>query len=133
MSLDGIHDVYITEGTIIGDKFTDFIRNYLLPILLPFNYTNPRSVVIMDNASIHHVQQVQDLIETQTGARLCYLPPYSPDLMPVEGLFSQAKQTIKENYKLFQTSTAPRMLLAMAFGMVSSDNCKGHISNCGYI
>ena len=58
----------------------------LLPHLMPFNGVNPRSVVIMDNASIHHVDAVTDLIETQTGPKLIFLPPYSPDLMPVEGV-----------------------------------------------
>lgn len=133
MSLEGIHDVLITEGTVDGEKFVDFITEYLLPILMPFNYVNPRSVVIMDNASIHHVDEVTDLIEKQCGAKLCFLPPYSPDLMPAEGVFSQVKSIMKENHKLFQVCTAPRALLAMAFGMVSIENCYGHISRCGYV
>ena len=58
MSLDGIHDVYVTEGTVNGEKFADFVQNCLLPVLKPFNYLNSHSVVIMDNASIHHVQDV---------------------------------------------------------------------------
>ena len=74
MSMEGIHDVYITEGTVDGDGFSVFVRSSLLPILMPFNNIKPRSVVIMDNASIHHVQDVSDLIETQAGARLHYLP-----------------------------------------------------------
>ena len=133
MSLDGIHDVYITEGTVDGEKFTDFIRKSLLPILFPFKIVNPYSVVIMDNASIHHVDKVQDLIENQAGAKLCYLPPYSPDLMPAEGVFSQIKSIMKENHQLFQACSSPRALLAMAFGMVTVDNCYGHVSRCGYI
>ena len=112
-------NVYITEGTIYGEKFADFVKDYLLPILLPFNNLNPYSVVIMDNASIHHVRDVEELIVNQTGARLCYLPPYSPDLMPAEGVFSQIKSIMKENHQLFQVCSAPRALLAMAFGMVS--------------
>ena len=68
MSLEGIHDVFITEGTVDGEKFIDFVKDYLLPILMPFNYINQRSVVIMDNASIHHVEEVTDLIEKQCGA-----------------------------------------------------------------
>ena len=122
---------YITEGTVDG-KNLDFIKDYLLPILLPFN-VNPYSVVIMDNASIHHVCEVEDLIVNQAGARLCYLPPYSPDLMPAERVFSQIKSIMKENHRLFQVCSAPRVLLAMAFGMVSVENCYGHISRCGYI
>lgn len=95
MLIDGIHDVYITEGTVDREKFTDFMRDYLLSILLPFNNVNPYSVVIMDNASIHHVCEVKDLIVNQAGARLCYLPPYSPDLMPAEGVLSQVKSIMK--------------------------------------
>ena len=74
--------ILITEGIVDGEKFTDFIRKSLLLILFPFNNVNPYSVVIMDNAfSIHHVDEVQDLIENQAGAKLCYLPPYSLDLI----------------------------------------------------
>ena len=65
-----------------GERFAHFVRDYLLPSLLPFNGVNPRSVVIMDNASIHHVEEVRYLIEVQAGAKLVFLPPYSPDLMP---------------------------------------------------
>ena len=130
MSLEGIHDVFLTEGTVNGEKFVGFVKDYLLPVLMPFNYVNPRSVVIMDNASIHHVEEVTDLIERQCGAKLCFLPPYSPDLMPAEGVFSQVKSIMKENHKLFQVCSAPR---AMAFGMVSVENCYGHITRCGYV
>ena len=128
MLLEGIHDVFVTEGTVDGDKFVQFITEYQF-----LCYINPRSVVIMNNASIHHVDEVTDLIERQCGAKLCFLPPYSPDLMPAEGVFSQMKSIRKENHKLFQVCTAPRALIAMAFGMVSLENCYGHISRCGYV
>ena len=94
--MDGIHDVFIAEGTMNGEHFTTFVRNVLLLHLNPFNGVNPRSVVIMDNASIHHVDQVVDLIERQAGAKLCFLPPYSPDLNPAEGVFSQIKSIINQ-------------------------------------
>ena len=83
-----------------------FVENILLPHLLPFNGINLRSIVVMDNASIHHVEEVTDLIEVQAGAKVCYLPPYSPDLNPVEGIFSQVKSIMKQNdinyFKSFQ-------------------------------
>ena len=132
VSLEGVHDVYLSEGTTNGDRFAHFVRNYLLPILLPFNGINPRSVCIMDNASIHHVEEVKDLIEA-FGAKLIFLPPYSPDLNPVEGIFSQTKSIIKENYRLFEACIAVRPLLSMAFEMVSVNDCYGHIKCCGYI
>ena len=80
------------------------------------------------------MEQVEDLVETQAGCKLIYLPPYSPDLNPVEGLFSQIKSIMKSNDQLFQVCSAPRALIAMAFGMVSIQDCIGHnISNSGYI
>ncbi len=133
VSVEGIHDVYLHQGTMNGDLFARFVEKCLLPILKPFNWHNPRSVVILDNASIHHVQGVKDLVETQAGSKLFYLPPYSPDLNPVEGVFSQIKSIMKNNDNVFQVSSAPRALIAMAFGMVSTQDCIGHISNSGYI
>ena len=72
LSTAGIHDVFIGEGTMNGERFKNFVRDVLLPHLNPFNGINPRSVVIMDNASIHHVEEVIDLIEIQAGAKLCF-------------------------------------------------------------
>jgi hypothetical protein len=73
MSLDGIHGVYVTEGTVNGEKFADFVRNCLVPVMKPFQYVNSHSVVIMDNASVHHVQNVVNLSETQAGAKVLYV------------------------------------------------------------
>ena len=77
MSVQGIHDVFLAKGSINGDIFKIFIRNYLLPVLMPFNGI-PLSVVIMDNASIHHVESNVNLIES-IGGKVIFLPPYSPD------------------------------------------------------
>ena len=132
LSMQGIHDVFITEGTTNGEKFAEFVEEYLLPHLLPFNGINPRSVVIMDNASIHHIHQVSDLIENRAGAKILFLPPYSPDLNPVEGIFSQIKSIMKQHDKLFQVFSAPRVLLLMAFEQITTENCLSHIINSGY-
>ena len=81
LSFEDIHDLYLAEGLMNGDRFAQFVKDFL----------GSKSQV-NDNASIHHVEEVTNLIETQTGAKL---PPYSPDLMPVEGIFSQAKSIMK--------------------------------------
>ena len=132
MSVEGIHDVFLAEGTMNGERFEDFIQTTLLPILQPFNWINPLSVVIMDNASIHHVEGVTDLVEHQAGARLVFLPPYSPELDPLEEVFSEVKSIMKQNDAPFQVSSAPRALLAMAFGMVTKEDCLGFIAHSGY-
>ncbi len=119
MSVAGIHDVYLAEGAVNGDRFGYYIQDYFIPVL-PFNGTNPRSIVIMDNAFMHHVDTNVQLIEN-AQAKVIFLPPYSPDLNPLEPVFGKVKGIMKENDKLFQVSSAPRALLAQAFGMITPD------------
>ena len=127
MSSEGIHDVYLTEGTVNGERFEEFIRSVLWPILQPFNWVNHHSVVFMDNVAIHDVEGVIDLIENQAKARLIFLPPYSPDLNPIEEVFSQVKSIMKQNDALFKVYSSPRTLLSMAFSMVSKSNFQEYI------
>ena len=51
-------NVQLVEGSVNGDKFEEFVTETLIPILNPFDGTNPRSVVIMDNCSAHHMDPV---------------------------------------------------------------------------
>ena len=67
MTVKGVQDVVLAEGTMDGERFVDYIESSILPILQPFNGINHNSIVVMDNASIHHVPEVVDLIH-QKGA-----------------------------------------------------------------
>lgn len=62
--------------------------------LLAFNGQNPHSVVVLDNCAIHHVEQTIRMIQ-EVGALVHFLPPYSPDLNPMEEAFSKVKVTLK--------------------------------------
>lgn len=132
ISIDGLEDAYITEGNVNGEEFLAYVRRSLLPSLMPFNGTNPKSVVIMDNASIHHIEEVVSTIEG-VGALVKFLPPYSPDLNPVEEVFAQVKHWIRLNDTAFQATQNPRILIAMAFGEVTQENCMSYIKDSGYI
>ena len=99
LSTEGVEDVYITDGTVDGDKFLEFVRQNLLPFLMPFNGQNPNFIVILDNASsVHHVDQVVELI-TSVRALVRFLPPYSPDMNPIKELFTE--QYLQANHSLF--------------------------------
>lgn len=82
LSAAGLLDVKTIKGTTDGDIFYSFIQTHLLPHLMPFNGTNPHSVVILDNCTVHHVPEVIKSIE-DSGALLIFLPPYSPDFNPI--------------------------------------------------
>ena len=93
ISMAGLLDVKTLKGTSDGDTFYSFVHTHLLPQLMPYNGTNPHSVVIMD-CSIHHVPEVVKSIQ-DVGALLHFLPPYSPDFAPIEETFSKVKQAMK--------------------------------------
>ena len=126
----GIEDVFITTKSVNGDLFLQFVEQCLVPVLQPFNGSNPRSVVIMDNASIHHVADVVDRIQ-QTGAIIRFLPPYSPDFNPEE-VFSKVKRFLVNNDVAFSTTSSPRFLITMAFNTVTTLDCIGYIKHAGY-
>ena len=98
---------------------------------MPFDGVNSHSVVILDNASIHHLAAVQELINS-VGALIKFLPPYSPDLMPLEEVFAEVKQQITD-YNHTMQSTEPTVLITQAFSSVSVSNCLSYVRHAGYI
>ena len=91
MSIAGMFDCEVVSGSVDRKVYYDFVRKRLLPHLMPYNGTNPHSI---DNASIHHVQGMMSMVE-EVGALVLYLPTYSPDVKPIEELFSKLKNTMK--------------------------------------
>ena len=132
MTTEGIEDAYLTENNVDGEAFEHFVRTSLLPILMPFNGVNCHSVVSMDNASIHHMEQITDMIHG-VGALVRWLSPYSPDLNPVEEVFSQVKSYLKANESVYLSTSSPRCIISMAFNTVSQDHCINYIRHAGYL
>ena len=132
----GIEDTFTTSSTVDGETFEEFICQFIcqcvLLILLPFDGLNPRSVVIMDNASIHHLERVHDIV-TGVGARLVFLPPYSPDLIPLE-VFSKVKSILRANDCVYISSSTPEIMVKLAFCAVTQDDCIQYIKHviCKY-
>ena len=65
LSLQGLIALELTDGTVYGDVFLDFVRGILIPEMRPFDGSSPMSIAVMDNCSIHHTQEVADLFLTQ--------------------------------------------------------------------
>ena len=82
-------------------KFKEYVEKCLLRHLMPFGGINPHSIVVMDNASIHHAGSSIELIESM-GALVLLVPPYSPDLNAIEEAFSSIKAYMKANEEVLQ-------------------------------
>ena len=124
-------DCYVVEGTVDGDVFYHFVQSSLLPQLMPFNGTNPNSV-IMDNCSIHHLYDVIKLIHS-VSALVLFLPPYSPDLMPIEEYFSMVKHFLRLHEAVAQSVQEIKLLITAAFASVTPSDCLGWSHDYGYI
>ena len=129
MSTEGMKDVYIVEGNVMGDVFK-FVRNCLLPILQPFNGTNGHSVVVMDNASVHHHERLADI--TGVGSIIHYLPPYSPELNHIENVFSKVKAFLRANNSVYLSTHSPCTVVLVTF-CITKDDCINYIGYSGYM
>ena len=125
MTTDGLADISVTEESVNGERFMYFVIATLLPLLLPYNGENEKSVVVMDNAVIHHMQPVIKAINR-------FLPRYSPDFNPIELVFAEVKTYLKEHHALMNT-VDPRLLITYAFNAVSVENCISYIRHAGYM
>lgn len=95
---DDVIFVRVFQGSTDSTVFEDFIEQ-LLPSMNP--WPGPKSVLVMDNASIHHTERIKQICR-DAGVKLVYLPPYSPDKNPIKGFFAELKAFIKlswRNYK----------------------------------
>lgn len=99
---EGILAVSIYKGTTDTSLFEDFLVNILLPKC--GRYPAKNSVIVMDNASIHHSEGIRQVC-TDAGVILVYLPPYSPDYNPIEEFFSELKAFVKKYWRLYLDTT----------------------------
>ena len=120
----------IFQGPTDGDVFENFIRN-LLPLC--GRWPEPNSVLVMDNASFHRGSSIKELCD-QAGVMLFFLSPYSPDLNPIEELFSQLKAFIRRHWRKRSLDFDNfGDFLRWAIGIVGSDvkSAQGHFRNSG--
>ena len=85
---DGLSAPCVFDGAINGTRFLAYVEQALAPTL------RPGDVVVMDNLKAHKVKGVREAIAAK-GARLCYLPPYSPDFNPIEQVFAKLKALLR--------------------------------------
>ena len=88
LGLEGVRCSTVVDGAVNGAVFESFVEQVLVPEL------RAGDVVVMDNLSSHKTAMTRELIES-AGAELVFLPPYSPDLNPIEMVFAKVKQLLR--------------------------------------
>ena len=108
------------------------MRGELIPNMNPFDGSSSKSIAVMDNCAVHHVPIVEDLFG-DAGILLIWLPPYSPDLNPIEEAFSSVKAYLKRHHDILQLSSVdPVPIIQAAFDQITKQHCNGWISHSGY-
>lgn len=120
---DGLAAPLVVDGAINGAIFLAYVQQQLAPTL------QPGDLVILDNLSAHKVAGVRRAIEA-VGARVVYLPPYSPDLNPIEMVFAKLR-------RLLQSAAARTMpelwnRIAGAIDYFTPNECANYLRHCGY-
>jgi transposase len=111
------------ESPTDGDVFLAYLEQVLCPRL------RTGHCVVMDNLAAHKVKGVRQLIEA-TGARLLYLPPYSPDFNPIEKCWAQLKQYLRAAKARSVSALEPAITSALSH--LTADQAIGYFRHCGY-
>ncbi len=123
LRLEGMTAPWVLDGPMNGEAFLVFVREVLVPTL------RPGDIVIMDNLPAHKVEGVRTAIEA-AGARRRLLPPYSPDLNPIENAFAKLKALLRKA----AARTIPELWDAIrdALPKFTPGECANYFTACGY-
>lgn len=124
LSRAGLIAPMVTDGPMDGEMFLAYTRNFLTPAL------RPRDIVILDNLGSHKVSGVREAI-LAAGAELLYLPPYSPDLNPIEKFFSKLKALLRK--AATRTVDALWNEIGALLGTLSPAECANYFASCQYV
>jgi transposase len=120
---DRIDAPWVLDGPINGDSFRAYVEQVLVPTL------SPGDVVVLDNLGSHKGRHIRRAIRA-AGAKLFFLPPYSPDLNPIEQVFAKLKHLMRKASERTVTKTWKRIgTLLTAF---TPDECANYLVNAGY-
>ncbi len=120
---DRVEAPWLIDGPINGERFRIYVEKVLVPTL------KPGDVVIMDNLGSHNGKAVRKAIRA-VGAKLLFLPKYSPDLNPIEQLFSKLKHWLRKAEA--RSFDAVSCAIATILGAVTHQECENYFQNAGY-
>ena len=132
IATDGLVSLELTTSNVNSDLFFDFVRGKVIPQMTAFDGVSLKSIAIMDNCSIHHVEEVKRIFQ-DSGIPVFFLPPYSPDYNPIEEAFSYVKSYLRKHDDILQSIDNPCSIVESAFYSITSTNhCSQWITHSGY-
>ncbi len=120
---DGIVAPWLLNGPMNGDASLTYIATQLAPSL------SAGDIVVMDNLSTHKVKGVREIIEA-SGARLLYLPPYSPDFNPIERAFAKLKALLRKAAERTEDALCER--IGKLLDTFTPQECSNYLEHAGY-
>ena len=123
LSQSGMIAPYVLDGAVNAELFTAYIQQVLVPTL------QPGDIVIMDNLPVHKVTALRRAIEAQSP-QLLILPPYSPELNPIEMVFSQMKAKLRQ--EAHRSVEALWRALGRIADAITPTQCNNYFQHCGY-
>jgi transposase len=123
MSAEGMGSSLAVEGTTTRSVFETYVEKVLLPGL------QRGQIVVMDNLAAHKGDRIRELIES-AGCELLYLPPYSPDLNPIEEAFSKIKGILRKAGARSREALVEAM--GRALDAITSQDARSFFEHCGY-
>ena len=120
---DRIDAPCVFDGAINGRRFRAWVEQFLAPTL------SPGDIVVMDNLASHKIAGIRDAIEA-VGAEVLYLPPYSPDLNPIEQLFAKLKERLRAAAK--RTVSALWDTIGTSLDALQPHECANYLKHAGY-
>lgn len=121
---DGSTACMTIDGATSGDVFREYVRHVLRPTL------RPGEIVVLDNLSAHKDAEAIELIKS-VGARVAFLPPYSPDLNPIEKMWFKVKESLRAAKS--RTQDALNAAIADALNAITDQDAKAWFNFCGYM
>ncbi|KAK4701470.1 hypothetical protein P7C70_g4759, partial [Phenoliferia sp. Uapishka_3] len=130
LSLDGMEYCKVLEANGSQEVFLEFLME-----LAEEGILYPGRVVVMDNASIHHGAQIRAIVEGYCQCHLVFLPPYSPDLNPIEEAFATVKQWIRRNEDRYHEASDAerRLMIHLACIAITPEQAEGWFRHAGYV
>jgi len=120
---EGIVAPLVLDGAIDGPAFLAYVEQFLAPAL------RPGDVLVMDNLGSHKVAGVREAVEAR-GASLLHLPPYSPDLNPIEMAFAKLKALLRS--EAARTVEALWAAVGRLLDRFTPAECARYLAHCGY-